>query len=194
MNGESAHDSYLTRIRNVELLPEELVTHLFSPSHGLTDEPPVDGNVLVVTNQRLMAFSSEDGRNETYLVPLESLHAVAVRSELRGLGSLLQGLLVVLCGLIVYLVVAYQLTGRFQGPTIPFIHMDVGAVAVLFAVLAGGWMVWKHYFSSENGTMSFQGSTWAFSFPCRSKTAKDQVYQLVNSVFSARGPRGLTQG
>ncbi len=189
LNGAPQRDSYLTRIRNVDLLPEERVTHLFSSSIGLTDEPPVNGNILVATNQRIMAFSIEDGRDETYVAPLESLHAVAVRSESKGVGSLLLGLLVVLCGLIVYLVVAYQLTGRFQGPSLPIIRMDLGAVAVLLAVIAGGWLVWKHYFTSESGAISFQGSTWAFSFPCRTKTAKDQVYQMVNAVFSARVPR-----
>ena len=189
LNGAPARESYLTRVRNVALLPEERVTHLFSSALGLTDEPTVEGNLLVATDQRLMAFSREDGREETYLVPLESLQAVAVRSESRGLGSLLQGLLVVLCGLIVYLVVAYQSTGRFQGPSLPIIRMDLGAIAVLLAVIAGGWLVWKHYFTSESGAISFQGSTWAFSFPCRTKTAKDQVYQMVNAVFSARVPR-----
>ncbi len=189
LNGAPARGSYLTRVRKVAMLPEERVIHLFSSSLGSTDEPPVEGNLLVATNQRVMAFTQEDGQNESYLVPLEFLHAVAVRSESRGMGSLLQGLLVVLCGLVVYLVVAYQSTGRFEGPTIPVIHMDVGAIVVLLAVIAGGWLVWKHYFTSERGSVSFQGSTWAFTFPCRTKTAKEQVHQLVNAVFSVRRPQ-----
>ena len=189
VNAPPTRDSYLTRVRNVSLLPGERVTHLFSPSLGFIDEPPARGHLLVTTDRRIMAFAQGEGRNETYLATLESLQAAAYRGESRGAGSLFQGLLVALGALVVYLALAYQLTGSFQGPVIPIIRMDAGAVAVLLAVAAGAWLVWKHYFTSQHGSISFQGGTWSFSFPCRSREAREQVHRLMDAVFQAQSRR-----
>ena len=192
MNGTSTRDNYLTRVRNVSLLPGERVTHLFTPSLGFIDEPSARGHLLVATTRRVMAFAQDDGSDETYLATLESLQAVVYRRESRGTGSLFQGLLVVVGALAVYLVLAYQLTGSFEGPVIPIIRMDMGAVAVLLAVVVAAWLMWKYYYYStgQRGSISFQGSTWSFSFPCRSREAREQVHRLMDSVFQAQ-VRGL---
>ena len=189
VNGAPTRDSYLTRVRNVSLLPGERVTHLFTPSLGFIDEPSARGYLLVATTRRVMAFAQDDGSDETYLAALESLQAVVYRRESRGTGSLFQGLLVVLGALAVYLVLAYQLTGSFEGPVIPIIHMDMGAAAVLLAVVVAAWLMWKHYFTGQGGSISFQGSTWSFSFPCRSRAAREQVHRLMDSVFQAQSGR-----
>ena len=190
VNGAPTRDSYLIRVRNVSLLPGERVNHLFSPSLGFIREPSARGHLLVATDRRVMAFAQDDGRDETYLATLESLQAVSYRGESRGTGSLFQGLLVVLGALIMYLILAYQLTGQFQGPLIPVIRMDAGAVAVMLAVVVVAWLLWKHYFTSQRGTISFQGGTWSFSFPCRSREARGHVYQLLDAVFRAQGGGG----
>ena len=189
VNSSPTRDSYLTRVRNVSLLPGERVTRLFSPTLGFIDEPSARGYLLVATTRRVMAFAQGDSSDETYLATLESLQAAVYRRESRGTGSLFQGLLVVLGALAVYLVLAYQLTGSFEGPVIPIISMDAGAVAVLVAVVVAAWLMWKHYFTGRGGSISFQGSTWSFSFPCRGRGAREHVYELLDAVFQAQGRR-----
>lgn len=185
-NGAPTKETYITHIRDVALLPGERVTHVFSPSQGLTEEPPVDGQVLITTNQRIMAFSQADGREETYLVPVEELKGVVVKTGSRASASLLQGMVLVVGGLFVYLLVSYWLTGQFDGPTVPIIRMDVGAIMVLLAIVAGVLLIGKYYFAKEAGSVTFQGSNWLFTFPYRSDGAREQVYQMVNTVFVSR--------
>ena len=188
-NGSPISDSYITHVRDVALLTGETVTHVFSPTRGLTEEPPVDGHLLITTNQRILAFSQEDGRNETYLVPVEELKGVVVKSGARGPISLLQGLGLVVVGLAIYLFAAYQLTGQFAGPDVPFIKIDLGAFMVLLAIIAGLLLIGKYYFVKEGGSVTFQGSNWVFTFPYGGDLARDQVYQVVNTIFQARRSR-----
>ena len=186
MDGYSEEVSYLTHVRDVALLPGERVTHVFSPSLGLSEEPPVDGQLLITTDQRILAFSHEDGRNQTHIVPVEELKGVMVKSEARNSGSLLQGLVLVVGGLFIYLIVSYWLTGRFDGPTVPIIRMDFGAVMVLLAIIAGGILIGKYYLAKEGGSVTFQGSNWVFTFPYKTDRSRIQVYRMVNTVFVAR--------
>ncbi len=64
MNGSQPQESYITRVRHVAMLPGEKLTHVFSPATGFSQEPPVNGHVLVTTSQRILAFSNEDGNEE----------------------------------------------------------------------------------------------------------------------------------
>ena len=189
LNGDPKRKSYVTHIREVALLPGERLSHAFSPTLGLTEEPPVDGQILITTNQRIMAFSREDGRDETYLVPVEELKGVVVKTSARGSASLLQGLMLVVGGLFIYLLVSYWLTGRFDGPTVPVIRMDLGSIMVLIAISAGVILIGKHYFAQETGSVTFQGSNWLFTFPFRSIQVREEVYQLVNTAFVDRRAR-----
>ncbi len=186
MDGDLQDVSYLTHIRDVALMPGERVTHVFSPSAGLRDEPPVEGHLLITTDQRILAFSQEDGKAQTHIVPVEELAGVLVRSGARGFGSLIQGLVVVAGGLVIYLVVAYWLTGHIDGPSVPLIGMDVGPLLLLLAVIAGVVLVGRYYFVKDTGSVVFQGHNWLFAFPYHSDRSKLQVYQLVNTAFIAR--------
>ncbi|MCH7606153.1 MAG: hypothetical protein IH962_03260 [Chloroflexi bacterium] len=189
LNGSPILDSYITHIRDVALLTGEKVTHVFSPTRGLTEEPPVDGQLLITTNQRILAFSREDGRDETYLVPVEELKGVVIKRGARGSASLFQGLLLVVGGLAIYLMVSYWLTGQFDCCTVPIINWDLGAIMVLLAVLSGILLIGKYYFVKEGGSVTFQGSNWVFTFPYRGELARGHVYQVVNTMFLARRSR-----
>ena len=85
-----------------------------------------------------------------------------------------------------YLIVSYWLTGHIDGPAVPFIGMDVGALLVLLAVIAGVVLLGRYYFVRDTGSVVFQGSNWLFAFPYHSDKSKLQVYQLVNTAFVAR--------
>ncbi|MEE8465663.1 MAG: hypothetical protein V3S68_04245, partial [Dehalococcoidia bacterium] len=52
-------------IRKVDLLSGETVTHTFCPEEGLVATPPDRGQMLVLTNQRVMSFGNKDGTRET---------------------------------------------------------------------------------------------------------------------------------
>jgi hypothetical protein len=82
-------------IRKVSLLAGESIRHTFAPEQGLVPDPTVEGRMLVLTNQRIMAFGQRDGLRETVLMPLEEVKAVAVVAGRRSKGTLFQGGLMV---------------------------------------------------------------------------------------------------
>ena len=119
---------YLTQIRNVGLLPGEWVNHVFCPDRGLVPEPPGAGQALVATNRRILAFNLGEQKSDTFIAPLDDLRGVSLNPGMRNPGSVLQGTLLILGAMFIYLVLAYWLTGTFEGPNVPFINIDLGAL------------------------------------------------------------------
>jgi len=157
-------ESYLTQIRDVPLLPEEKVTHVFLSEDGLIKEPTAAGRLLITTNQRIISFAQGERHNETVLVPVEEFTGVVVKKSARNSGSLIQGLLLLVAGLFIYLIISYWFTGRFDGPKIPLINLDAGPLIILVGLLWGGWLVGRHYFTRGDGWVTFRGSDWVFTF------------------------------
>jgi hypothetical protein len=182
-------DSYLAQIRDVSLLQGEKVTHVFSPQNGLLPEPSSTGRLLITTSHRIISFSNGQGNNETLLVPVEELKGVMVKSGTKNPSSLIQGLILILSGLIIYFVLSYWITGRFDGPNVPIINIDLGPLIILLGLIVAGWALGKHYFTSQGGSVTFQGSNWAFTFPYHGEKASAEVYQLVKTVFTTRTSR-----
>ena len=46
-----------------------------------------------------------------------------------------------------------------------------------------------YYFAREASTVTFQGSNWAFTFSYRGEKAEAEIYQVVNTLFSAQRSR-----
>ncbi|MCH7620438.1 MAG: hypothetical protein IH870_00905 [Chloroflexi bacterium] len=178
--------SYLTRIRGVPLLPQEWVNHSFTPTDGISPEPSATGRLLVTTNQRIISFSQGQKGDETVLVPVEELNGVVVRPESRSSGSLLQGLMLLVAGALIYLVSGYWLADRLEGPNIPIINLDVWALVILAALIWGGWLIGRHYFAKELGQVTFQGGNWAFSFPYTGDKPTAEVHQVIRAAFVSR--------
>ena len=178
--------SYVTQIRDVALLDGEQVGHVFCPETGLIREPPVTGPVLVTTNQRILAFSVDDGGRETFMVPVEELQGISVKSGVRTPAALAQGAMLIAGALLIYLMVSYWFVDRIQIRDIPVINMSPGALLLFVAALMGAFFIGKHYFTREEGAVTFQGGNWTFSFPYKGDGAIIQVYQVVNSVFADR--------
>ena len=189
INGAPGQKSYITHIRDVALLSGERIIKVFCPDRGLTQEPPVQGKVLIATNQRILAFSGDDDRNETYLVPIEELKGMTVKTGTVATAPCFRGLLLIMGGIFLYLVLAYWLTGKITGPSVPVLNMDTGPLLVLIVVIIGLVMIGRYYFAREDGSVIFQGSSWVFAFPYRSDRAKQDIYQVVNSVFAAQQAR-----
>jgi hypothetical protein len=93
-------------------------------------------------------------------------------------------------GLVLYLVVSYWLTTKFDGPSVPFINIDLAPLLVLMAVITGGWIAWQHYFASERGGIKFQGSEWSIDIPYPGETAGEEVYHMIGLMFLARNSLG----
>jgi len=173
-------------IRRVALLSGEKVTHTFSTDKGLVAHPEEQGRMLVLTNLRVIVFGQKDGMRETVFMPVDEVKAVAVNSGRRGKGSMFQGGLMVVAGVFFYVLLAYWLTGRIDGPTVPLIRMDLVAFLIFLAVLSGIGMMAQYYFSKPDGEVTFQGDGVKVTFPFKGETAEEQIYQVVNAAFAAR--------
>lgn len=184
--GEDLAPSIVETVRRVSLLSGETVTHTFCPQKGLVPQPVEQGRMLVLTNLRIFAFGQGDGMRETVLMPVEEIKAVAVNAGRRSNGMLFQGGLMVLAGVFFYVLLAYWLTGRVNGPTIPFIRMDLVAFLVFLAVLSGVGMIAQFYFSTPDGEVTFQGDGMKVTFPFKGETDENHIYQVVNATFAAR--------
>ena len=175
--------SYLTRVRNVPLFPMERVVNVFSASRGFLSEPVGSDHLLVATGQRIIAFSEERGSRQTLFLPLAELRGITVRPSPKNSLNMLQWLFTLVAGLSVYIAVSYWLTGKFEGPNIPVINIDLGPLLVLIAVLAAGWIISRNYFTPGAGSLHFQGKAWAFSFPYHQDRPAHELNQLVNQLF-----------
>ena len=173
-------------VRQVSLLAGEFVSHTFSPEDGLIPEPLEQGRMMVLTNRRVMTFGQKDGIRETVLIPLEQVKAVAVNAGQRSKGTLFQGGMMIVAAVFFYVLLAYWLTGRIDGPTVPVIRMDLVAFVVFLAILTGVTMLAQMYFAKPDGEVTFQGDGVKFTFPFRGETAEDEMYVLVNAAFAAR--------
>ena len=182
VNGPDSIKTEPSGIRDIALLPGETVSHVFSPELGLTQEAAIKGQLLIATNRRILAFR----RNETFLAPLTELKAVALYARQRDLASVIHGAFLLIVGLLLYVAVAYWVTGRFHGPGVPWIDMDVVPLLILIVGLAGVVVGVRRYFINQEGTVTFQGSDWRFEFPYRGKRAGRELSQMVNSVFATR--------
>ena len=184
--GSRAPESDVTQVRGVALLSGETINYVFTPELGLTEAPPPTGQVLITTNQRVLAFCQNDGRDETFLAPADEVKGVAVNSRSRNPTSLLQGTVLGVGGILLYIVAAYWLTGRFDGPNVPIINIDVGPLLALLGALLAVYLVGRQYFAKDDGAVVFQGNNWSFEFPYRLGQPSQEIYEVVNSLFAAR--------
>ena len=85
-----------------------------------------------------------------------------------------------------YVLIAYWLAGRIDGPTVPIIRMDLVAFIVFLAVLSGVGLMAQMYFGKPDGEAAFQGDGVKVTFPFRGESAEKDIFMLVNAAFAAR--------
>ena len=162
-------------VRGLPLLEGERLEELFVPYDGLVSDTPRKGQLLALTNQRVISFLQSDGNKETFVAPLDELRGVAVKANIRGLKHLSQGLIVMLLGVFAYFIVGYILDGVA-------IAAAIGAGIIFVGVLfLGRYFLWE-----EEGTVTFQGGSWELCFPFKSNMASACVYTLVNRFFELK--------
>ena len=172
-NRRDTADQY--SIRTLPLLEGEQIEERFVPYDGLVPNEPSKGELLVLTNQRVISFLDNDGHRETFLAPLEELNGVSVRANTRGLKHLSQGLILMLVGILAYFTIGYILDGVT-------IAAALGAAIAFVGVL----FIARYFFWEEEGTITFQGGNWELTFPYKSNLAGAMVYKLVNRFFQLK--------
>ena len=182
----AGHEEYRARIRGVPLNPEETVTRVFLPDDGLADEVPQSGQALILTSQRLIAFRGVEGYRDTHIAWTSEITQSSVRTGQRNWGAVLQGLMIVVGGAILYLVVGYWLAGQISGPQIPVLNIDVAPFIALLIILAGLFILLQNYLTRPAGAMIFHGEGLEIAFPFRSSLDVAQVYVFVDLAHEAR--------
>ncbi len=175
-----------TYVRNVALLPGESTSLHFTPDEGLVLAPLEIDRLLVLTNQRLIAFEQNEGMSETVIIPVEEVKGVEVKRGARSKGTMLQGALIMVGAVTFYVLTSYWLTGKIDGPTVPIIRMDLVALIVFLAVLFGVGMMAQIYFGKPDDEVTFQGDGVSLTFRFKGESSKEDVFEVVNTAFAAR--------
>jgi len=173
-------------VRNVALLPGESTSLHFTPDEGLVLAPLDVGRLLVLTNQRLIAFEQHEGMAETVIMPVEEVKGVEVKEGARSKGTMLQGALLMVGAVAFYVLISYWLTGKIDGPTVPIIRMDLVAFIVFLAVLIGVGLTAQIYFGKPDDEVTFQGDGVRLTFRFKGESSKKDVFEVVNTAFAAR--------
>ena len=173
-------------VRNVALLPGESTSLHFTPDEGLVLAPLEIDRLLVLTNQRLIAFEQNEGMSETVIIPVEEVKGVEVKRGVRSKGTMLQGALIMVGAVTFYVLTSYWLTGKIDGPTVPIIRMDLVSLILFLAVLFGVGMMAQIYFGKPDDEVTFQGDGVSLTFRFKGESSKEDVFEVVNTAFAAR--------
>ena len=164
------------------LLAGEEVVQLFAPNKGVVDRLPEEGELLVLTNERLITFTQEDGKDETRMSPLEKIDGVSLKGSKRNPKPLYQGIILIIVGILVYLVLGTFSTGVAEAAILG------GAIAFLGVLLAGRYIAWE-----QKGEVTFQAGMLDLTFPYHSNTAAAQIYQVTHRYFQLKGGEDIEE-
>lgn len=164
-----------TNIRDLPLLTGEHVIQQFVPNEGLVAEAPSKGQLLVLTNQRVISFVQVNERKQMSLAPLEELKGVSVKGNSRGAKDVLQGPTLIFVGILVYLVVGYSFERVALAGALG------AAIAFMGVLLTARLMLWE-----DEGSIVFQGGYLKLSFPYKTSKAGGDVNKLVTQFFKIK--------
>ena len=116
-------DSYLTRVRGIELLPNERIRCILDAAAGLTGEPTGTGQLLVATNVRLVSLPGDRPGGATQMYAMPTVAGVTVLEEPGRKFSWKQWAIWAVAGTLLYLVLSYWLVDRLPDIVIPVINM-----------------------------------------------------------------------
>ena len=159
-------------VRGLPLLPGERIEEQFVGDGGLVANTPQKGQLLILTNQRVISFVQSDGHREMFLAPLKELTGVSVKANTRGFRDLVQGLVLMVIGILAYFILGYILEGIT-------IALALGAAIVFVGVLFLG----KHLFWEEEGSITFHVGRWDLIFPYKNNRASADVHRLIDRFF-----------
>ncbi len=159
-------------IRNVPLLAGEEVVHLFVPNKGTVLQVSDEGEMLVLTNRRLITFTEGDGKKETRMVPLQKVDGVLTKGTKQNSMPLFQGLSLILAGILVSLVLSALGAGDIPATLLG------GTIALLGLVFVGRSLAWR-----VRGEVTFLVGPRDFTFPYHTKEAREQIFGVAHHYF-----------
>ena len=149
----------------------------FIPYDGLVPDTPHKGELLVLTNHRVITFIHSNGHNDAFFAPLEEMKGVSVKANTRETKNLSQGFIMIIVGILAYFIIGYAL----DSVTIASV---LGGIILFMGVLfIARYFFWEE---EEKGVITFQGGSWELSFPYKSNMAGACVYSLVNRFFQLK--------
>ena len=162
----------------MHLLEGETVVGLLDGSKGLVEAPTRRGALLALTERRVLTLLDDEDRQETHMASIDKIQGVSMRSNRRSLKPLLQGVLLILAGIIVYLVVGTFSTGIPVNAGITIGALLGGAVALM-----GLLFVLRYLFWEQGGELVFQTGGLELVFPYRSQKTIVPVHELLRRFF-----------
>lgn len=163
--------SYLSRVRGVELLPEEEVGAILDANAGMVGEPPAAGAALIATNARLIYMAAEPQGQATEMFAMDTVSGARITDERRRSLSWGQWIMLAAVGAVIYLALGYWLANRLPVPMLPVINMNPAALGLLVLVLfIGGW-IWRGTARSAVRKIRVTGTNWTAETPVKAPTA-----------------------
>lgn len=132
----------------------------------------VDGDVILLTDRRVVHLRSAGSNRKTVFVPLAGVAAVEVSAERSGYGGYVWGALA--------FVIAWLLWSTWDAP----LWSGVAAVAV---GLMGIYMIVDQFYSPSLVRATFKTSSSELSCGIRRADATAEVYDFVNRMFQLKG-------
>ena len=187
--GGASSDPPPVTIRSVPLEAGEEISQIFLPHRGLVTDVPNQGQALILTSKRLIAFRGVEGFRDTHYALVSEISQCTVRTGQRNWGAIWKGILVMAGGAVLYLVMGYWLAGRISGPNIPVLNVDLAPLVAIFIILLGALLFLVNCLTRPEGAMVFHGEGIAIEFPFRSSLDLGPVYALVDEIHSAHRNR-----
>ncbi len=179
-NSAAADAGQPMRIRGIPLARDEEITRILLSNEGLSDTLPPSGQALILTNRRLIAFRGAEGFRDTHMAKTSDIKQFSIRTGQRNWNAILQGVLMMAGGGLLYLVVSYWLAGQIRGPNIPALNIDVAPLITLLIILAGLLVLLQNYFTRPAGAIVFRGAGLELGFPFHSALDIEQIYEFVD--------------
>ena len=169
------HQSERRSIQGIDLLEGEEITLTLDGREGLEREPSPHGDLLLLTNRRIVRLAKESTRERFGVAYLEDIDSVEITTPSRSSGSLVTGGLLVLAGIL-----AGILVNAF-GFHLLIALATAGALGGL-GILSSS----KYFIPDETATLLFHIGASEMALPLRSRRALDDAYFLVNHLFMLR--------
>ena len=164
-------------IRNVKILEGEFIDKAFMPDSGIVIDSTLQGDLLAITNRRVIAFLDQGSHSETTLMPISALYGISLNFHSRGVRDLVHGFFMTLLGIAGYFVAGYVLSNIL-------IALIFGVSGVVLGVL----YISRFVYWESNGTIVFHGSgSVVVKFPFRNKHAENDIRVLADRFFQLKG-------
>ena len=163
------------KIRGVQLLPNEELWLVLHGRYGLLEDAPPRDDCILLTNQRLMGFVHDDGRERLVLVSLQEVGAVEVNDVAQRVKPLLTGGAMMLGAVVVvWLAAALGISG-----ILPW--LIGGALVVLGAITASTYFV-----AEDAASILFRTPTTDLALPLHTPEALRDAHDMAHGFFLAR--------